>query len=166
MKKLPLLVLLLILFAAGCGKPAEQKAMEEQLNAEVLAMHEKQMGQLNEIRDLVGGIDIELSNHDRLAATHPKEYAGKTPDDLVKAKNMLLGAKASMERWMAGYKMYDPQMNHEDAMAKLTKDKDDITAVQNSLDSAKAAAHSALDAERTFAERFAVKSGGQHKSKQ
>ncbi len=160
MKTLPWILAPLLIITAGCGKPAEQQTMEQKLNAEVLAMHEKQMGQLNELRDLVGGIDIELSNHDRLAAKHPKEYAGKTPDDLIKAKDMLLNAKASMERWMAEYKMYDPQMKHDEALAKLTKDKDELMKVQATLDSAKAAAHAALDAERAFADRFASK--GQH----
>ena len=165
MKTLHSILAFLLLIIAGCGKPSEQRTMEQQLNAEVLTMHEKQMQQLTEIRDLVGGIDIELSTHDRLAATHPKEYAGRTPDDLIKAKNMLLGAKASMERWMAEYKMYDPQMKHEDAMAKLSRDKEDLSKVQAAVDSAIAAAHSALDAERAFADRSALKSAPKHTAK-
>lgn len=148
-------VFLLSVFA-GCGKTTDQKKMEADLNAEVMKSHEKQMKELDEIRDLMAGIDIELMSYDRLANEHPKQMAGRTPDDLVNAKKTLLSAKSAMESWMSGYKMYDPSVAHEAAMAKLAKDKDDLTKIQVSIDAAKAAANAALDANRKLADQFAA----------
>jgi len=143
-------LVLLSLTLTGCGKTAEQKAMEESLNAEVLKLHERQMDEMKELKDLISGIDIELSNHDRLAAAHPREFAGKTPDDLVTAKNALVAARAAMQTWMSSYKMYDPGMKHEDAMTKLTKDRADLVQIQASIDSARGVANAALDAHRAL----------------
>jgi hypothetical protein len=156
MKHVPLILLGVALMFAGCGKSSEQKAVEENLNAEVLKLHEKQMLELNEIRDLMSGIDIELSDHDRLAAAHPKEFAGRSPDDLIVAKKVLMAAKSAMDTWMSSYRMYDPRMKHEDAIAKLTKDRDDLFKIQAAFDSAKGAATAALDAHRAFVHQIAA----------
>jgi len=148
------IVVLLSFAIIGCGKTADQKKMEADLNAEVLKMHEKQMKEIEEIRDLMAGIDIELMSYDKLVNEHPKQMAGHTPDDLVSAKKMLLSAKSAMESWMTGYKMYDAGAKHEEAMAKLGKDKDDLTKVQASIDAAKEIARAALDAHRQLAEQI------------
>jgi hypothetical protein len=152
-----MLILILSLFVlTGCGKTADQQKMEADLNAEVMKIHEQQMKEVDEIRDLMAGTDIELVSFDKLVNDHPKQMAGHTPDDLVHARKMLLGAKSAMESWMSGYKMYDAGVKHEEAMAKLAKDKDDLMKVQASIDAAKAAANAALDAHRKLAEQIAA----------
>lgn len=148
-------VILLLFFVAGCGKTADQKKMEADLNAEVMKIHQDQMKEIVQIRDLMAGIDIELMSFDKLMNEHPKQMAGRTPDDLVNAKKMLLGAKSAMESWMSGYTMYDAGTKHEEAMTKLAKDKNDLTKIQALIDAAKGAATGALDAHRHLAEQIA-----------
>jgi hypothetical protein len=140
----------------GCGKNADQKKVEADLNAEVMKIHEKQMKDMQEIRDLMAGIDIELMSYDKLVHDHPTQMAGQSPDDLVDAKKMLLSAKSAMESWMSGYTMYNAAMKHEEAMAKLARDKDDLTKVQASIDAAKSAANTTLAAHRKLADQIAA----------
>ncbi len=143
------------ILVAGCGKSADQKKMEADLNAEVMRIHHDQMKEMNAIRDLMGRIDMELAAYDRLVREHPRQMAGRTPDDLVDAKKMLLAAKGAMEGWMSGYTMYHEGMKHEEAMAKLTKDREDLANVQLKIDAAKKAAAEALDAHRKIADQVA-----------
>jgi hypothetical protein len=156
MKTLLSLPLAAALLLVGCGKSADQKKMEADLNAEVMKIHQDQMKQMTEIRDLMGGIDMELATFDKLTREHPREMKGQTPDDLVNAKKMLLSAKGAMESWMSGYTMYHEGMKHEEAMAKLAKDKEELASVQGKINAALSAANTTLDAHRKSAEQIAA----------
>lgn len=161
MRSLGLLFVLLLLSASllmleGCGKSTEQKVAEERLNAQVMKLHEHLMEDMAEIRDLNAAIDIELANHDRLALQYPKDLAGRTADDLISARKMLLAAKSEMTKWISGYRPYDDSMNHDTVMTKLSSDTEALRDIQKSIESAKNTANGAIESHRQLSEKVAA----------
>jgi hypothetical protein len=127
----------------GCGKSAEMKKMEGELDAAIMKLHETEMGTMNQVDGLVAQIDAAL--HDSLTAKNPKLAEGQAADDLKAAKEKLSAAKASLHAWMKDYKPYDEKMKHEEVMVNLTKDKDALVKVKTYMEAAITAATAALN---------------------
>jgi hypothetical protein len=145
------------LLVAGCGKSAEMKKMESDLFASVKTMHDQGMAMMNRANDMASKIDETIAMQEKLAAEHPKEAVGASTDDLKAAKEKLSSAVTSMKEWMAGFKPYDPTMNHEEVMAQMSKAKDGIMKVKGDFDSGLAAASTAIDSHKAWADALMAK---------
>jgi hypothetical protein len=145
------LAVLVAFVLAGCGKSEVQKKLESDLNSEVMKMHDATMATLAKAKDLSTQIDGAVAVQDSLAKRFPKAFEGKTTNDLTAAKEKLAGVKDEMDKWMKGHKPFDPNGKHEDILAQLKKDKDDLTKVKNDVEGALAAATTAIDAHKQLA---------------
>ena len=143
-----LVVLLLVAAIAfvGCGKSAEMKKMETDLNAELMKMHDGQMAGMKQVGELVSSLDAALAKTDSLTAANPKLAEMLKTDDLKAAKEKLLAAKTGMESWMKGHKPYDVNMKHEEVLMNLKADKDALLKVKADGEAAIAGAGAALSA--------------------
>jgi len=130
--------LLLIVAAAlvGCGKSADMKKLESDLNAEIQKVHEKQMASMKVLDSLTASLDVAMAKHTELAAKFPKALEGHSAGDIAAAKEQIAGAKSAMDSWMKAYKPYDETLAHEQVMAKLNKDMEGLMGTQTQLDAA------------------------------
>jgi exonuclease VII small subunit len=139
MKNLLLFLSVLLLSAlllSSCGKSSEQKQMESTLNEQVMAMHDTQMMKMKEMQRLDEQLDSAILLNDSLRASFPRETEGYTNDNLTDAKRKLSAARGAMESWMSGFKPYDEEMKHEEAMAQLNTTLQDLTRVGVQLEEA------------------------------
>jgi hypothetical protein len=134
-------VLLVALFLMiGCGKSDEQKKAEEDLNSQIMKLHDYSMASMDKIEQLQTTIDSVI------ALT---EAAGKARVDqtvvsgLRSGKSALENAASDMDKWMEEYRPYDQTRDHAAVMEELTKEKERLArATSNALaaiDSADAA---------------------------
>ncbi|MBP1647253.1 MAG: hypothetical protein H6Q30_698 [Bacteroidetes bacterium] len=154
MKTLPLalsVLLLSLLVLAGCGKSAEQKQMESDLNKRVMAMHDTEMAKMRQAQDLTSQLDSVMSMHDALVGKYPKETVGHSSDDINVAKEKLASARAAMDAWMSGHKPYDENVTHTEVMAKLNADIQGLEKVREQADTAIADATSVIESHRKAA---------------
>ena len=128
--------LLLVVAAAlvGCGKSADMKKLEADLNAEIQKVHEKQMSSMKVLDSLTASLDATMAKHTELAAKFPKALEGHSADDIAAAKEQIAGAKSAMDSWMKAYKPYDETLPHEQVMAQLNKDMEGLMGTQTQLD--------------------------------
>lgn len=151
------LVFALAFAVLGCGKTAEQKKLEADLNAEIQKVHAKQMSSMKVLDSLLASLDATVARHDSLAKRWPKEVAGHSTDDITAARAGIAGAKAAMDSWMKGYKPYDPELPHEQAMAALNKDMQSLMGLQTEIDGAMSGAASTVTAHAKAAEELMAK---------
>jgi len=130
--------LLLVVAAAlvGCGKSADMKKLEADLNGEIQKVHEKQMASMKVLDSLTASLDAAMAKHTELAAKFPKALEGHSADDIAAAKEKIAGAKSAMDSWMKAYKPYDEALPHEQVMAQLNKDMEGLMGMQTQLDAA------------------------------
>ena len=152
-----LVILVLALTVAGCGKSDAFKKMEAELNAQVMKMHEAQMNAVGSMKDLASQIDATVASHEELGKKYAKQMAGHSTDDLIAAKEKLMTVQTEMDVWMKGFKKYDEKAKHEDVMAQLNKHKDELTAMQKNIDEAMTAAKTAVDSHTQFAADLVAK---------
>ena len=98
-----------------------------------------------------------IAMYDSMAAKYPKQFEGQSSNDLKAAKVKIATATISMKEWMSGMKPYDPTMDHGEAMAQLSKAKDEVTKVKAEFQEAINAATTALDSHKAAAEDMATK---------
>jgi len=154
---IPVVLALVALAIAGCGKSEEFKKMESDLLASVSTLHEDGMTLMNKGNDLSAKVDDAIATYDSMAAKYPKQFAGQSSDDLKAAKEKLSAAAASMKEWMSTMKPYDPTMDHTEVMNQLTAAKDGIVKVKAQFQEAFTAATTALENHKAFAEQMAAK---------
>jgi methyl-accepting chemotaxis protein len=136
---------------AGCGKSADQKKLEADLNAEIGKLHEYQMAMIEKIKVMSADLDGAVATFDSLAKARPKETAGRTADDMKAAKEKLTAVQTAMDAWMATYKPVDENMNHAEALVALAKNKADLTKTTGDALEAMKSAAAALENHKTFA---------------
>jgi predicted small lipoprotein YifL len=152
-----LLVLMVAVLLAGCGKSEELKKLEATLNTEVMQKHDDLMKSMAGLDELTAQIDATMAKHDELVKKYPKQTATHKAGDLMTAKDRLVAAKASMEKWMKGFKPYDVEAKHEDVMASLTKSKDELTAMQDQFTKAITTAKEAIATHTKAADELLAK---------
>jgi uncharacterized lipoprotein YehR (DUF1307 family) len=145
------LAVLVAFVLAGCGKSEIQKKLESELNNEVMKMHDATMATITKATDLTSQLDGAVALQDSLAKRFPKAFEGKTTDDLTAAKQKLAGVKDEMEKWMKGHKAYDPNAKHDEILAQLKKDKEDLTKIKSDVEGAVAAATTAIESHKQLA---------------
>jgi hypothetical protein len=145
------LAVLVAFVLAGCGKSEVQKKLESELNSEVMKMHDATMATIAKAKDLATQLDGAVAVQDSLAKLYPKAFQGKTTNDLTAAKEKLAGVKDEMDKWMKGHKQFDPNGKHEEILAQLKKDKEDLSKIKNDVEGAFAAATTAIDAHKQLA---------------
>ncbi len=119
---------------AGCGKSQEDKKMESDLNTQILHLHDYYMASINRMGQLQSQINSALARHDSLARRRPGVAAGESTEDLMSVNARIDSARSAMNAWMRAYTPYEPSMGHQEAMAKLQKDKDELTRqISNAL---------------------------------
>lgn len=146
---------------AGCGKSAEMKKMEGELDAAIMKLHETEMGTMKQVDGLVAQIDAALN--DSLTAKNPKLAKGQAADDLRAAKEEMSAAKASLQTWMKDHKPYDEKMKHEEVMVNLTKDKDALVKVKTYMEAAIASATTALNSYKQAEDELIAKAAAHMK---
>lgn len=154
---LPVILLVLGLILAGCGKSADQIKMEGDLNKEITTLHDGAMAKMKQVTELTSKVGEVMAQHEHLVKEYPKQAAGHASDDLKAALEQLTKAKTGMEVWMKAYKPYDPEAKHEDAMKALTKDKEELTKMQGDIDGAIAAATTAVESHTKVANELMAK---------
>lgn len=151
--------LLLVVAAAliGCGKSADMKKLESDLNAEILKVHEKQMASMKVLDSLTASLDATAAAHAELAAKFPKALADHSADDIAAAKDQIAGAKSAMDAWMKAYKPYDENLPHEQVMAQLNKDMEGLMGIQTQLDAVMKGASDVITGHAKVAEEVMAK---------
>ena len=82
-----LLVLFLsALLFAGCGKSAEQKQMESDLNKRVMQLHDSGMAKMRQAQGLESQLDSAKVLNDSMAAKFPRDAANHGSGDIDQAK--------------------------------------------------------------------------------
>jgi len=151
------LVLMVAVLLAGCGKSEEVKKLEATLNTEVMQKHDDLMKSMASLDELTAQIDAAMAKHNELVKKYPKQTATHKAGDLMTAKDKILAAKAKMETWMKGFKPYDVKAKHEDVMASLTKNKDELMAMQEQFTNAMTFAKDAIAGHTKMAEELMAK---------
>ena len=134
------LVLVLAAALVGCGKSADMKKLEADLNVEIQKVHEVQMESMKVLDSLTASLDATMAKHTELAAKYPKALEGHSADDIAAAKEQIAGAKSAMDSWMKAYKPYDESLPHEQVMAQLNKDMEGLMGMKTQLEAAMKAA--------------------------
>ena len=130
------LVLVIAAALVGCGKSADMKKLEADLNAEIQKVHEVQMESMKVLDSLTASLDATMAKHTELAAKYPKALEGHSADDIAAAKEQIAGAKSAMDSWMKAYKPYDESLPHEQVMAQLNKDMEGLMGLKTQLEAA------------------------------
>jgi len=151
------LLLMVAVLLAGCGKSEELKKVEATLNTDVMQRHDDLMKSLAGLNVLTDQIDVTMAKHNELVKKYPKQTATHKAGDLMTAKDRILAAKAKMETWMKGFKPYDVKAKHEDVMASLTKNKDELMAMQEQFTSAMTFTKDAIAGHTKMAEELMAK---------
>jgi hypothetical protein len=151
--------LLLVVAAAlvGCGKSADMKKLESDLNAEIQKVHGVQMESMKVLDSLTASLDAAMAKHTELAAKFPKALEGHSADDIAAAKEQIAGAKSAMEGWMKAYKPYDEGLPHEQVMAQLNKDMEGLMGTQTQLAAAMKVASDVITGHAKAAEEVMAK---------
>jgi hypothetical protein len=142
---------------AGCGKSEELKKLEATLNTEVMQKHDDLMKSMAGLDVLTDQIDAAMAQHNDLVKKYPKQTATHKAGDLMTAKDRVLAAKAKMETWMKGFKPYDVEAKHEEVMASLTKNKDELIAMQQQFTGAMTFAKDAIAGHTKVAQELMAK---------
>lgn len=152
--------LLFVLAAAlvGCGKSADMKKLEADLNAEIQKVHMKQMSSMKVLDSLTASLDATMAKHTELAAQFPKAPVHPV-DDIAAAKEQVAAAKSAMDSWMKAYKPYDETLPHEQVMAQLNKDMQGLMGMQTQLDAAMKGASDVITSHAKAAEEVVAKFG-------
>ena len=125
--------------------------MESDLNKRVMALHDSEMAKMRQAQGLESQLDSARIMHDSLAATYPKEAADHTSDDIDQAKQKLASARSAMEAWMSKHKPYDEEMKHDEAVAQMNAEMQELTNVSAQLDTAIVDATGTIENHRKFA---------------
>jgi hypothetical protein len=146
------LVMLVAVLLAGCGKSEEMKKIEAALNKEVMDKHDEIMKSVSQLDELTTQIGTATAKHDEIIKKYPKLTEGHTASDLVAAQEKISAAKAAMDTWMRTFKPYDTEGKHEEVIAGLGVEKDELLALQKQFDEAITAAKVALNTHTAAAE--------------
>lgn len=151
--------LLLVVAAAlaGCGKSADMKKLEADLNAEIQKVHQKQMASMKVLDSLTVSLDAALATHTELASKYARALKDHGVDDIAAAKEQLAGARSAMDSWMKSYKPYDETLPHEQVMAQLNKDMEGLMGLQTQLDSAMKTASDVITSHAKVADEVMAK---------
>jgi hypothetical protein len=158
-----MMLALVALVVAGCGKSADQLKMEGDLSKEITALHDGLMGKMPQIKDLLAKIPELSAQGEQLAKKYPKQAEALKSDGLKSASELLVKAKSSMEAWMKGFKPYDVEMKHDDVMKALTTQKDDLTKMKGQFDTAITGAITSVETYSKTIEGLMAKAAGKKK---
>jgi hypothetical protein len=150
---------LALMIVMACGKSADQKKAEADLNTDVMKLHDDLMTMQKDLDGLDGQLDAALAKHNELAKdkANIKKMGDHIADDITAAKGLTAAAKEGMGNWMKGFKKYDPSKPHEEVMKQLKADKDALTKVKTDMEGASAASRKAIDDHAKFAESLTAK---------
>ena len=157
MRSLLVLTAAIAIVLSGCGKSADQQKLETDLNAAITKAHDEQMASMKVLDSLSTAIDAATTQHNELGAKYAKLVTGHTADDLTAALEKINAAKKGMSEWMKAYRPYDEKAPHEQAMAKLNKDMQDLMAVKTQIDEAMKTASAAITDHTKFADELMAK---------
>ena len=135
----------------SCGKTSKEMQVESDLNKRVMTLHDSGMVKMRQALALESQLDSAKIMHDSLAAKYPKEAATHTSDDITRAKEKLVSARDAMKTWMSGYKPYDAEIKHADAVAQMNAEMQELTNVSAQLDTAIVDVTGTIETHRKFA---------------
>jgi hypothetical protein len=123
----------------------------------VMQKHDDLMKSMASLGVLSDQIDAAMAQHNELVKKYPKQTATHKAGDLMTAKDRIVAAKAKMETWMKGFKPYTVEAKHEEAMASLTKSKDELLAMQEQFTGAMTYAKDVIAGHTKMAEELMAK---------
>ncbi len=153
MKAFPIAAALLaggVMLLCGCGKSAEEKRAEAELNTKIMQGHEAQMAAMRRTEGLLNQIDSAIALTDSLIARYPKQAASYDRNALITARDRLIGSRNAMESWMQSHTPYNEGIKHELAMAQLQSDLNALLQVQEQMDTSVADVTRALGEQREW----------------
>ena len=159
MKHLAVVLGIAGLLFAGCGKSAEQKHLEAELWAKVKQLHDDTMAEVMKFGDLEQRMDAAVARHDELANRYPRQMKDHTADNLQAARAELESLREKMDLWMKDFKPYDESLPHEQAMAVLSSNLEDLEGMKASMTRAVAQAEAILAEHQAIAEGLMKKVG-------
>jgi hypothetical protein len=115
----------------------KQENNVEKMKAEVMAIHDEVMPEMDNLMNLQRQLKSEI---DRLDSAGETEKA----DKLKLLVQQLQEADEAMMQWMRKYKDPSPDMNEERALEYLQAEKESISNVKKKINISKAAAKEAL----------------------
>ena len=134
----------------GCGKSAEQKRLEADLNSQIMKGHEVLMEKPKQAAVLLTQLDSAIAISDSLIKEHPNGTGGLTSSDLIAARDKVEGSRSALDSWMQGHTPYNEGIKHERAMAQLQTDLNALTQVGDQMDTAIVDATKAIAIHREF----------------
>jgi hypothetical protein len=144
-RKPSILILALSIFIAGCGKTQEEQKLENDKSSAVAALRKDVGSNLAGLADLQSRLDSTLKMHNELATKYARKMKGHTADDISAAKQGLEAAKSEAQSALNALTTYDKNMDHQQAMQKLSQDEQSLTKVKDAIAGAMSAANAALE---------------------
>lgn len=148
-----------VMFLSGCGKSAEEKKAEGELNERIMKGHEAQMAAMRRTEGLVAQIDSAIAGTDSLIAGHPREAAGYNTSALISARDRLIGSRNAMESWMQNWTPYNEGIKHDLAMTQLQGDLNTLMQVQEQMGAAESDVTKALTEQRQWKDSILTAAG-------
>jgi hypothetical protein len=155
-------ILLAALLLASCGKPAEEKKAESDLNDEIMNIHRYSMAAMQKAGKINDSLDNALSQVVSVSSPHQGRGLDSIAAGLRMGKAALSRANDSMEEWMQDYRPYDPSESHEKAMTDLRKQKESLSRSTAGTLAAIDTASAALAEYRAFRARQGRNAGSRH----
>jgi len=139
-----LLLPLLALLFAGCGKSQEQKKMEADLNSEVNALKTDVESSLSGFGELRNKLDATRQMHDELQKKYARQMKNHSADDITAAGRVLETAKEEAAVALTNLSSYKEQLPHDQAMKGLNQNKEALVKTKDRVTEAMKSATAAI----------------------
>ena len=150
------LAAVLALLLGGCGKSAQDRKAEADLNDQIMKGHEVQMAKADRADSLGGELEARIAANDSLVRAFPKETAGRTSGALTAARDHLQGSRHAMDSWMESHTPYNEGIKHDQAMAQLQSDLNALQQVGEQMETAIADATRVIGEQKQFEQELAA----------
>ena len=139
-----LLISLLALLFAGCGKSQEEKKMEADLNSELNTLKKVVESSLSGFAELRNKLDSTRQMHNELQKKYAKKMNNHSADDITTAGRMLETAKEEAEVTLTNLSSYKEQLPHDQAMKGLNRNKETLVKTKDRVTEAMQSATAAI----------------------
>ena len=127
-------MLVVALFAAGCGKSRELLKIESDVSAEIGALQKDLELSLSGLAELQTKLDKSLQTHNALKKKFAKAMKNRSANDIAAARQGLDAAKNHAETAISAMSTYDNAMEHDKAMQILNANKEAVGAKDKVLE--------------------------------
>ena len=123
----------LIIFALALSACNNHKKQQEQLQQEVISIHDTVMKKMGTLMERKLTINHILSRLDSLKSTNSELDTAKTRTELTQIREELVSADDQMMTWMHNFNPEYTDKSHEEIMTYLNEQKEKIITVESSF---------------------------------